>query len=228
MTITATSDNQIRKSNIRNWTIGLQTFATGSLPRSGLVQRALRKFRRGRAGHSGLMRADLITLPHFSVSSAMNLPKSAGEPGSTVLPTSASRALILASSRPALISLFSLLTISAEVFLGAPTPKKPLASKPGTNSPTVGTSGSIFRARPIGHGERTYLTGPDVSDGSRQRRCEYDLHLSAKQISQSGCRTTIWHMMDVDAGHHLEQLAGYMAWCPVAARCEVDLAGIGL
>src|SRR5262249_45026932 len=41
MTITATSDNQIRKSNIRNWTIGLQTFAPGSLPRSGLVQRRL-------------------------------------------------------------------------------------------------------------------------------------------------------------------------------------------
>src|SRR5262249_26167168 len=41
MTITATSDNQIRKSNIRNWTIGLQNFATGSLPRSGLVQRDL-------------------------------------------------------------------------------------------------------------------------------------------------------------------------------------------
>jgi hypothetical protein len=42
MTITATSDNQILKSNIRNCTIGLQTFATGSLPRSGLVQRVLR------------------------------------------------------------------------------------------------------------------------------------------------------------------------------------------
>jgi len=41
MTITATSDNQILKSNIRNWAIGLQTFATGSLPRSGLVQRDL-------------------------------------------------------------------------------------------------------------------------------------------------------------------------------------------
>jgi hypothetical protein len=27
MTITATSDNQILKSNIRNWAIGLQTFA---------------------------------------------------------------------------------------------------------------------------------------------------------------------------------------------------------
>ena len=34
MTITATSDNQILKYNIRE--IGLQTFATGSLPRSGL------------------------------------------------------------------------------------------------------------------------------------------------------------------------------------------------
>src|SRR5262245_62777191 len=41
MTITATSDNQILKSNIRNWAIRLQTFATGSLPRSGLVQRDL-------------------------------------------------------------------------------------------------------------------------------------------------------------------------------------------
>src|SRR5207249_4739622 len=39
MTITATSDNQTLKYNIRNWKIGLQTFATGSLPRSGLVQR---------------------------------------------------------------------------------------------------------------------------------------------------------------------------------------------
>ena len=35
------------------------------------------------AGHSGLMSANRITLPHFSVSSAMSLPKSAGEPAST-------------------------------------------------------------------------------------------------------------------------------------------------
>src|SRR5215831_10196190 len=44
MTITATSDNQLSKSNIRNWTIGLQTFATGSLPRSGLVQRDVMEY----------------------------------------------------------------------------------------------------------------------------------------------------------------------------------------
>ena len=52
--------------------------------------------------HSGLMPANLITLAHFSVSSAMSLPKSAGEPASTVPPNSASRAFILGSAIAAL------------------------------------------------------------------------------------------------------------------------------
>src|SRR6266446_3221448 len=55
-------------------------------------------------GHSGLMPANLITLAHFSVSSAMSLPKSAGEPASTMPPSSANFALIPASARAALIS----------------------------------------------------------------------------------------------------------------------------
>ena len=59
-----------------------------------------------------------MTLSHFSVSSAMSLPKSAGEPGNGVLPRSASRPLILGSARPALISLLSLSMISAGVFRG--------------------------------------------------------------------------------------------------------------
>src|SRR5262245_16553068 len=46
----------------------------------------------GKPFHYGLMFANLITSPHFSVSSAMSLPNSAGEPGSAVLPRSASRA----------------------------------------------------------------------------------------------------------------------------------------
>src|SRR5262249_2902362 len=92
--------------------------------------------------HSGLMLAARITLPHFSVSSAMSLPKSAGESTSGALPTSPSRAFILGSAGPALISLLSFSTISAGVAFGAPTPNQALASKPGTNSSTVGTSGS--------------------------------------------------------------------------------------
>src|SRR5262249_16394454 len=61
MTITATSDNQIRKSNIRNWTIGLQTFATGSLPRSGLVQRQLWNIDSGSAS----LRLDAAEFDHL-------------------------------------------------------------------------------------------------------------------------------------------------------------------
>src|SRR5262245_7969474 len=49
----------------------------------------------GRADHSALMLAARITLPHFSVSSAMSFAKSEGEPASTIPPNSASRAFIL-------------------------------------------------------------------------------------------------------------------------------------
>ena len=69
-----------------------------------------------------------MTLPHFSVSSAMSFPKSAGEPESVVAPRSARRAFTLGSARPALIALLSLSTISTGVFPGAQTPFHPLAS----------------------------------------------------------------------------------------------------
>src|SRR5262245_7574932 len=83
---------------------------------------------RDRADHSALMPAARITLPHFSVSSAMNLPKSAGVIGIGRPPRSASRALIVGSARASLISSFSFSTIAAGVFLGTPTPCHELAS----------------------------------------------------------------------------------------------------
>src|SRR5262245_46699164 len=76
----------------------------------------------------GLMLAARITLPHFSVSSAISLPKSAGEPGSTVPPRLASRAWNLGSEMLALISVLSLSTISAGVLFGAPMPYQLLTS----------------------------------------------------------------------------------------------------
>src|SRR2546427_2187012 len=82
----------------------------------------------------GLAPENLTTLAHFSVSSAMSLPKSAGDPVSTVAPRSASRAFILGSERAALISLLSLSMVSAGVFRGAPTPYHELASKSGTSA----------------------------------------------------------------------------------------------
>jgi hypothetical protein len=57
-------------------------------------------------------------------------------------PRSTRRALNLGSARAALTSLFSLSIISAGVFLGAPRPAQMLAPYPGTDSPTVGISGS--------------------------------------------------------------------------------------
>src|SRR5262245_20237401 len=78
--------------------------------------------RRDRAGQSALTPTNFTTLPHFSVSSAISVPKSAGEPGSAVPPRSASLAFILGSPRAALTSVLSFATISVGVFLGAPTP----------------------------------------------------------------------------------------------------------
>src|SRR5262249_58432857 len=60
------------------------------------------------AVQSALTPANLTTLAHFSVSSAISFPNSAGESASAAPPRSASRALILGSARPALISLLSL------------------------------------------------------------------------------------------------------------------------
>ena len=77
---------------------------------------------------SGLAPENLITLPHLSVSSATNLPKSAGKPPIIEAPSSENRAFVLGSARIELISLLSLSIISAGVPLGAPIPYQALAS----------------------------------------------------------------------------------------------------
>src|SRR5262249_41738145 len=73
--------------------------------------------------HSALMPANLITLAHFSVSSTMNIPSSAGEPRNIVQPRLASRACILASVRTASASLLRRPMISEGVVL-----RKPMAN----------------------------------------------------------------------------------------------------
>jgi len=76
--------------------------------------------------HLDVGRSD--TLPHFSASSAINLPKSEEESASTLPPEFTSCAFILGSARPALISLLSLSMISAGVSFGAPMPCHALAA----------------------------------------------------------------------------------------------------
>src|SRR5262249_10899473 len=61
---------------------------------------------------SGFAPENLTTLPHFSVSSAISLPKSPADPASGVPPRSASRAFIRGLARAVLISLLSRSMIS--------------------------------------------------------------------------------------------------------------------
>src|SRR5262245_35525725 len=102
----------------------------------GIVERDVMKCE----PYSALMPAVRITLPHFSVSSAQNLAKSAGGSASTPPPRSASRALMFGLARPPLISLLSLYTLSIVVAFDEPTQYQVLASYPGTDSLMVGTS----------------------------------------------------------------------------------------
>ena len=79
------------------------------------------------AGHSGLMPANLTTLPHLSVSSAMSFPNVAGDPPARHAQIRKSR-LYLGVCRIALVSLLSLSMISIGVFLGTLKPSQTLAS----------------------------------------------------------------------------------------------------
>src|SRR5262249_39806870 len=84
---------------------------------------------RGRADHSALMPENLITLAHFSVSSAVNLPNSAGVIDMGTPPSSAMRVFILGSANAARTVWLMVATISAGVFLGAQRAYHWLASK---------------------------------------------------------------------------------------------------
>src|SRR5262245_40407588 len=77
---------------------------------------------------SALAPESFTTLAHFSVSSAMSLAKSPGEPGIAMPPRSANRAFTLESARPAFTSRFNLWTMSVAVPVGAPSPYQALPS----------------------------------------------------------------------------------------------------
>ena len=64
-----------------------------------------------------------------------------------------------------------------------------------------------------------------IDDGSGG---EHDLHLPAEQVGQRGPGAAIGHVNHVDAGHHLEQLAGHMSRVPMPADAMLILPGLAL
>src|SRR5580700_3657203 len=118
-------DRRLQRQAVRN--------RVGHGQRQGVPRRAARGVS-GTAGnrrirfYSGLRSANLTTLPHFAISAAMKLPKSAGEPVITMAPKSASLPLSAGSASTALVSRLSLSMISAGVPVGAPMPAQDTAS----------------------------------------------------------------------------------------------------
>ena len=55
-----------------------------------------------------------------------------------------------------------------------------------------------------------------------------DLHLPAEQIGQRRRTAAIGHVHHVDAGHHLEQLAGDVGRVPLPADAMLSLPGLAL
>src|SRR5215831_3112373 len=139
------------------------------------AERARWNIRPALSDHSGLSPANFTTLAHFSVSSAMNFPKSAGEPGNVVPPRSARRALNLGSVRAALISLLSLSMISAGFFRHADAvPRTRLVAR---HEIAHGRDVRQHRrARCRRHCQRPQLASPGVFNG-RGHDVETDLYL---------------------------------------------------
>jgi len=135
------------------------------------------------ACHSGLMLADRITLPHLSTSLARSLLYSSGAITSETPPSSASRSLNLRSARVALIALLSLAMMSVGVSFGAPTPESQLASKPGSSSPKVGTSGSPSARAAVVTARGAKLARLDEFD-ARGHRAEVNLDLPAHKACE--------------------------------------------
>jgi hypothetical protein len=117
--------------------------------------------------HSGLMPANWITFAHFSDSVATKAPKSAALKIIGMVPSSASRDLMVGFASPALISWLRRAMISGGVPFGTPTPAHVLASYPGTVSAIVGTSGSmsnrLLPATPSARSAPVRTCGSDVT-----------------------------------------------------------------
>ena len=62
----------------------------------------------------------------------------------------------------------------------------------------------------------------------RRHGVEHHLHLPGEQVGERRRRAAIRHVDHVDAGHHLEQLAGHMDELPLPADAMLILPGLAL
>jgi hypothetical protein len=177
--------------------------------------------------YSGLMFAARITLPHFSVSSAMSLPKS-GRRAREHRPAQVSNPrLDLGIGESGIDLLVELVDHfcrrSSRCTDAIPRARLEARHKLSHGRNVRECLGSCY-AR---HSQRAQLACSDWLDHARRRK-EHDLHLSADEIGQGGRPAAIGHIDQVDASHHLEQLTRHV-WPGSRSRiCHINLAGMGL
>jgi hypothetical protein len=87
--------------------------------------------------------------------------------------------------------------------------------------------GQHRRARQRRQSQRAQPARSDELDRA-WRRIEHDLDLSGEQIRIGRADAAIGHMGHAHARHHLEQFACHVDRSSNAARCHVQLVGIGL
>ena len=136
-----------------------------------------------------LMPANLITLPHFSVSSAMYCLKSAADDANTIAPKSPSRDFNFGSIKAALTSRLSVDDVRGCVSGCANTlPTTRLKSRHNiAHSRNVWQHLQSGRGR---YGQRSKLAGPDVLN-RRRKWVERRLDLSTNEVRQSRSRAAI-------------------------------------
>src|SRR6516164_6937671 len=116
--------------------------------------------------------------------------------------------------------------ISAGVFFGAPIPAHALVSKPGTKSPSVGTSGSPCQRVVAVTAKGRSL--PALICSMEEGMLSNMTCTCPPMIGQRRGRSPIRDMQHVDVGHHFEQLAGHVRDGTVARRSKTDLAWMSL
>ena len=148
------------------------------------------------------MPANLITLAHFSVSPAMRLPKSAGEPGKHRAAQVGEPRLDLRIGQTKNDFRVKPVDDLGRRLTARRGPCQELASKPGKKSPTVGKSGSVSdRTAVVTAKGRSF---PALMYSIDVPKCEVYLHLPRDEVGYRRRVTAIRDMHHVDIGHHLE------------------------
>ena len=179
------------------------------------------------SAYSGLMPAARTTWPHFSVSSEMRLPNSAGEPGSGSPPMAAKPCLHAGVGDGRIDFLVELVDDFGRRVPGR-ADAIPLACFITRHEIADGRQlRQHFRARGGGNRERAQLAGADVFGGPG-RGGEEDLHLPTKQIRQRRTLAAVGDMDQVTPAIILNNSPAIWGALPLPADAMLTLPGLAL